>query len=84
LQCESGAFAAHALSSEPPQLLVHQRHEFFKRRLIPTSPLKQKLSDISCHEETRTLRFGSELRLVKQDKTLRRAPQFITSLDLIQ
>jgi hypothetical protein len=80
----SRAFAAHTLSSEPPQFLIHKRHEFFERGLIATSPLKQKLSDVSCHKEGRTLQFGRDLRLIKQDKTLRRAPQFITSLDLIQ
>jgi hypothetical protein len=41
----------------------------FERRLVATTPLKQKLGDISGHEERRTLQFGRELRLTKQDKT---------------
>jgi hypothetical protein len=84
LQRVSGAFAAHALPREPPQFLVDERHQFFERGLVAATPLKQQLGDVSGHAERWTLQFGRELRLIKQDETLRRAPQFITSLDLVQ
>lgn len=67
LQRNSGPFAAHALLGQPPQLLVDERHELFERRLVAPTPLPQQFSDVSCHEERRTLQSGRELRLLKQD-----------------